>query len=283
MTTTAAHRCLVLGSPWKGVYCTHIESARHYGKHHHTTYGFGLLEQGAHVSASGRGKVEAFAGDVITVNPGEVHDGRPLGSPLRRWRIVYLDPSAMTSITGGPDAAAVRDVEITQPVIKDTRLSRALHRLFARLEDWSTRRCPNSAEVLACEESLVEVCGLLVDCHATAAPMRDVPAGVTQVRDRLADDPLNPPTLAELASIAGLSKYQVLRRFQKVYGVPPHAWLLQQRAERARRLIRDGSSLSHAAASAGFADQSHMTRVFVRQFGFTPGAWRRAAASIVPS
>jgi AraC-like DNA-binding protein len=59
--------------------------------------------------------------------------------------------------------------------------------------------------------------------------------------------------------------------------VPPHAWLLQRRAEKARGLIRNGSSLAAAAASCGFADQSHMTRVFVRQFGFTPGAWKRSA------
>jgi AraC-like DNA-binding protein len=32
-----------------------------------------------------------------------------------------------------------------------------------------------------------------------------------------------------------------------------------------------------AAAESGFADQSHLTRVFVRHFGFTPGEWRRAA------
>jgi AraC-like DNA-binding protein len=41
-------------------------------------------------------------------------------------------------------------------------------------------------------------------------------------------------------------------------------------------LIREGSSLRDAAAASGFADQSHMTRVFARHFGFTPGAWRRA-------
>jgi AraC-like DNA-binding protein len=96
------------------------------------------------------------------------------------------------------------------------------------------------------------------------------------VRDRLADDPLNAPTLSDMAKMAGLSRYQLLRRFERVYGLPPHAWLLGQRAERARALIRDGSSLAGAAASAGFSDQSHMTRIFVRQFGFTPGAWRKA-------
>jgi AraC-like DNA-binding protein len=46
------------------------------------------------------------------------------------------------------------------------------------------------------------------------------------------------------------------------------------RAERARLLIRGGATLAAAANQAGFADQSHMTRAFVRQFGFTPGAWR---------
>jgi AraC-like DNA-binding protein len=79
-----------------------------------------------------------------------------------------------------------------------------------------------------------------------------------------------------MARMTGLSKYQVLRRFERAYGLPPHAWLLRQRAERARTLIRSGLSLAQAAASAGFSDQSHMTRIFVRQFGFTPGAWRKA-------
>src|SRR2546427_4255622 len=46
----------------------------------------------------------------------------------------------------------------------------------------------------------------------------------------------------------------------------PHAWLLRCRAERARVLIRDGVALAAAAAATGFADQSHMTRVFARQF-----------------
>jgi AraC-like DNA-binding protein len=34
--------------------------------------------------------------------------------------------------------------------------------------------------------------------------------------------------------------------------------------------------LADTAAASGFADQSHMTRIFTRHFGFTPGAWQRA-------
>lgn len=256
-----AHACRVLATPWDGVYCTHIDSARHYGRHWHDTYGMGFVEHGAQRSASGRGSVDAYAGDVITTNPGEVHDGRPLGGPSRRWRIVYFQPGVLASM-GGDNAA------ISHPVIHDVRLRKALQRLFSALE--------HQNEPLACEEALVEACALLLERHATVAPVPETGGSVKRVRERLADDSRNTPTLSELASIAGLSRYQVLRRFVKSYGVPPHAWLVQRRAVRARDLIRNGASLASAAAACGFSDQSHMTRVFVRQFGFTPGAWQKA-------
>lgn len=78
----------------------------------------------------------------------------------------------------------------------------------------------------------------------------------------------------------GVSRYQLLRQFRFRYGLPPHAWLLSRRAEFARQLIRSGLSLSMAAARSGFADQSHMTRVFVRFYGHTPGQWRSAIHAV---
>jgi AraC-like DNA-binding protein len=266
------HRSQVFASPWDGVHGTAIESARHYGRHWHATYGLGLLAHGAQSSASGRGKVDAYAGDLITTNPGEVHDGRPLGGPSRRWRMVYLDPAVIAGMKGDADA----EVAFTRPVIRDARLSDALRRLFTRLDAWQAAAGANNVEALACEASLVEVCGLLLDGHATTSPSHEAPGDVRRVRERLADDLLDPPTLSDMAAMTGLSKYQLLRRFEKVYGVPPHAWLVLQRSELARKLIRHGAGLAQAAADSGFADQSHMTRIFARQFGFTPGAWQRA-------
>ena len=110
MKKAPGHRSLVFSSPWSGIYCTHTQSGRHFGRHSHATYGFGLLEHGAHRSLSGRGPVEAYAGDVITTNPGEVHDGRPLGGPSRRWRIVYVEPGALASMTADPVFSAQRGI-----------------------------------------------------------------------------------------------------------------------------------------------------------------------------
>jgi len=272
MSTLAHHRSRVLASPTPGAYFTCIESSRHFARHSHATYGLGLLEHGAQTSASGRGQVDAHAGDLITTNPGEVHDGRPLGGDTRRWRMVYLEPAALQSLLHEPGASGFAQVELTRPVIQDARLGRALRQLFMRIESWAAGGC----DPLACDEALVHTCALLVQSHATTPPPRAAQGEVKQVRDLIADDLLNPPTLTDMAALAGLSKYQLLRRFAQAYGVPPHAWLLQQRAERARHLIREGQSLAQAAACSGFADQSHMTRTFVRQFGFTPGAWQQA-------
>jgi AraC-like DNA-binding protein len=269
----ALHVARVFAAPVDGVYSTHIDSDRHFGRHWHDTFGFGVLERGAHASASGRGNVRAYEGDVITTNPGEVHDGRPLGGPTRRWRIACVDVAAMSQLTG-QDAGQIL---IARPVISDDDLAASLRRLFRRLERWNAPDA-DGATALACEESLVETCSVLMSRHGTAATRLCVPdAALRRVRERLGDDVDGTPTLAVLAAMCGLSRYQVLRRFEKAYGLPPHAWLLRRRAERARALIQAGSPLATAAASSGFADQSHLSRVFVRQFGFTPGTWQKAA------
>jgi AraC-like DNA-binding protein len=265
-TPAPTHRCDVLRSPWPGVHAACTDSARHYGRHWHGTFGLGLIDDGAQRSASGIGTVDAYAGDLVTTNPGEVHDGRPLGGPARRWRTVYFEPDAIAPLLGA-------GVEIARPVLYDPALRRALLALLDELAAWTAR----AGETLACEAALVRTGALLRARHVSApsAP-RHADADMRPVRERLADELHDPPTLADLARNAGLSRWQLLRRFEKAYGLPPHAWLLQQRAERARRAIADGASLAVAAAASGFADQSHMTRVFVRRYGFTPGAWRRA-------
>ena len=274
MTAAPRHHCRILRTPWKEAYGTHAESGVHYEKHAHGTFGIGVLEHGAQRSASGRGPVEAFAGQVLTTNPGEVHDGRPFGAASRRWRMVYLEPAFFCAF------GARADREIERPVIDDGALASTLRRLFLRLDAWARVGKCGDAEALACEETLSEACSRVLHQHAGDPGAAAAGKEVERMRERLGDHAGEAPSLEELARIAGLSRFQALRRFQRAYRLPPHAWLLQQRVERARGLIRAGERLSDAAARCGFADQSHMTRAFVRRYGFTPGAWRRACNSV---
>lgn len=101
-----------------------------------------------------------------------------------------------------------------------------------------------------------------------------VPAAIALARQRIDDDPAAPLGLEDLARLTGLSRFQVLRAFQRATGLPPHAYQTQRRAHLARRLILAGCPLAEAAAASGFADQSHMTRLFTRHYGLPPGAFR---------
>ncbi|MBQ2649011.1 MAG: helix-turn-helix transcriptional regulator, partial [Achromobacter sp.] len=92
------------------------------------------------------------------------------------------------------------------------------------------------------------------------------------------DAPAAALSLADLARACGLSRFQVLRGFSRATGMTPHAYQVQRRLLLARRLLRHGMALADAAASAGFADQSHMTRLFTRAYGVSPGRYALAVA-----
>ncbi len=81
-------------------------------------------------------------------------------------------------------------------------------------------------------------------------------------------------TIAELASVAGMSPYHFTRSFKQTIGLSPHQYVLWSRVERAKNLLLQGEeTLSALATHLGFADQSHFTRSFKRFTGVTPQAF----------
>lgn len=83
-------------------------------------------------------------------------------------------------------------------------------------------------------------------------------------------------SLSALAAVAGLSPFHFSREFKSARGRSPHAFVLEKRVERAQRLIlATRLSLAEIATSTGFCSQAHMTGVFRRLIGSTPGRIRR--------
>lgn len=84
------------------------------------------------------------------------------------------------------------------------------------------------------------------------------------------------PSIAEIANECGLSGSYFARAFKQTTGMPPYRWLTKQRVERAKELLQDPrQKLADIAQLCGFVDQSHLTRVFSRREGHSPGRWRR--------
>ena len=84
-------------------------------------------------------------------------------------------------------------------------------------------------------------------------------------------------SLTDLAQVVCLSPYHFSRSFKLALGVSPHRYVTQRRLERAKTLMRrTNQPLAQIALQAGFADQSHLTSVFHRETGLTPGQFRAA-------
>lgn len=83
--------------------------------------------------------------------------------------------------------------------------------------------------------------------------------------------------LSEVAAAVGRHPVHVAQRFRQRFGLSIGAYVRRLRVEHvARRLAAGGEPLARLAAEAGFADQSHMQRVFKACLGVTPTAYRRA-------
>ena len=244
-----------------------LVSNHHFPRHSHDQYGIGVIAFGAQRSWSGVGLVSASAGDVIMVNPGEMHDGVPLDSNPRRWRMIYIDPVLLAREV---EEETVGPVEIVHPVARDPLLAGHFARLFACLT------APQS-DRLAEEENLL--CSLMhiLRRHVVARPLSNGSSPcVVKAMQRLDSAPETSVSLAELAALSGVSRFQLLRGFAREVGITPHAYLIQRRVRLARQLLASGQTPVQVGLQAGFADQSHMTRAFVRQLGITPRRYQAA-------
>jgi AraC-like DNA-binding protein len=84
-------------------------------------------------------------------------------------------------------------------------------------------------------------------------------------------------SLGDLVLDTGLSRFQLVRRFRDVTGLPPIAWQINERILRARSRLREGCGLAEVSNDLGFADQSHFHRIFISRTGVTPGEYRAGA------
>lgn len=196
----------------------------------------------------------------------------PMGSLM-----FYLSRRLLDEICEDADARPVAELRRTPGVSVDDPVVRGLGNILA-----IAMKRPEEALPL-----FVDHVTLALGAHvaATYGEMRIVrqPAsgGLAPWQERRAKEMLSARmdgaiSLVALARECGLSVGHFTRLFRHSVGQPPHRWLIMQRVERAKSLLREtGLSLAEVALACDFYDQSHLTRCFKSLVGVGPGAWRR--------
>ncbi len=241
-----------------------------YGRHSHETYTFGLIEAGVEEFDYGGSLQRAGAGEVALLDPEVVHTGYAATPEGWAYRVLYPEVSVVTEVArelGWHGTPHFPQTVLHDPVSAD--LLRSAH------------RAAEHGDRLASSSLLNAALARLLRAHAAPglATTQDrsdrAPGIVREVSELLTERMADPPSLSELAELTGLSQFALLRAFRSETGLPPHAYLNQQRVRQARLLLDRGFGAAEVAAQTGFADQAHLTRHFKRVVGVPPGAYQR--------
>lgn len=256
---------------WLGPYeissttCTGLTFARH--SHDECVIGVNLV--GAEQVWLDRRTFEAGPGSITLYNPGQIQGGGAAeGAP---WHFV--------SLYAGADRLA------TDLGLAHLEFDRALcfaPELAAQLAQ--AAKGALSADPLVCglsEDALVLRLGEVVRLSGVRLPSSTSGGSgmVAQAQELLAAQLHQGVALDTLGDELGLSKFHVLRTFQKETGLSPRQWAMQLRTRRAKGLLRSGLSAAEVAHEVGFADQSHLNRHFRAAYGITPGRYQSAIRS----
>ncbi|WP_022658492.1 AraC family transcriptional regulator [Desulfovibrio desulfuricans] len=259
---------------------TTLQSTLPYAEHFHSAFSFGLiLESGTCFTLMGQAH-EALKGDIALIAPGLPHSCNPLHGKARSYLMAYFDAAWFARSICCPLGIA-EAYEVTMPVVRDPALFQqgiAAMEAFCKGADDAEIRFAALFRQLqweyGCLANSAEPVGKKMDYPLAAANIL-LPADIASMAGENGPPATDHAPVTSLARRAGLRRESFSRAFRRTAGLPPKAWLHCLRLEKARAMLRQGKSIADAALAAGYADQSHFHRMFVKFYSVTPGCYQR--------
>ncbi|AVD94903.1 AraC family transcriptional regulator [Pseudomonas sp. SWI36] len=262
---------------------TGIESVRAhfvghaYDPHWHDSFLVGVTEQGVQQFNCRRVRHRSTPGQVFLLEPGDIHDGLAPTEEGFTYSTLYLEPAwldqqlrALYEHAPGDSLPSFADT-----LCHDERLARATALAFRAVHHQDLRIVRQTAmdDLLAC---------LTRHLHwrRRINPDPRLPLTAQRARDFLHANLERDIGLEDLAQACGIDRFRLTRAFKAAFGIAPHAYLIQLRLARARRLLAQGQTPAEVAVALGFADQSHLGRWFRRAYQLTPADYRRRCSNL---
>jgi AraC-like DNA-binding protein len=234
-----------------------------YVPHSHPTWTVAVVDHGAARFEVDATQQRADRGELFVLEPEAVHTGMAAVPEGWAYKVLYLDPALLhewDERDGAPPRAS------RWVVFRDRSLRDSLLRMHSVLGAGTT-----GLELDEAVAGAVEALRPHLRPGPERASDRAEHAAVRRARAYLAEHWDQHVPLAALSSFAGLTRFELIRRFQQHTGLTPHSFQTNLRIARAREMLSAGEEIARVAAACGFADQPHFTRTFRRAVGITPG------------
>lgn len=233
--------------------------------HYHEAACFAVVLRGAVDKVFPRHAYELPTASVVTMPPQERHCDQfaPVGAHMLVIEPIYVSEDILRPCAPLFDGIYFARDETAAAISK--RISREL-------------QLPDALTSLTVHGLLFELLAMSVrrrrPCSAQSSPP---PFWLTTIHDYLNSCFRKSIDLTDLANLVSVHPVHLSRTFRRHYGTTFGEYTRRLRVDWARQqLAISDDSLAHLAQAAGFADQSHFTRVFKRLVGVTPSQYRKS-------
>ncbi|MFL1514174.1 AraC family transcriptional regulator [Pseudomonas prosekii] len=248
-----------------------------YDPHWHDSYLVGVTEQGVQQFNCRRARHQSTPGKVFLLEPGDIHDGDAPTEDGFTYRMLYLDPQWLERELAAlfDNAPLNSQLSFASTLTADPRLAQATSQAFQTLHGGELKIVRQTAL-----DGLLERLTSHLHWRTRYSDDPRLPLVAQKAREYLHANAHLDIGLDQLAMVTGVDRFRLTRVFKAAYGLAPHAYLVQLRLSKARRLLASGAQPAAVAMELGFADQSHMGRWFVRAYGLTPAMYRKRCSNL---
>jgi AraC-like DNA-binding protein len=214
---------------------------------------------------------------VFLLEPGDIHDGDAPTESGFTYRMLYLDPHWLERELSAlfENAPLNSQLSFGNTLTTDPQLAQATSLAFQTLHGGELKIVRQTAL-----DGLLERLTSHLHWRTRCSEDPRLPLVAQKAREYLHANAHLDIGLDQLAVVTGVDRFRLTRAFKAAYGLAPHAYLVQLRLSKARRMLASGLQPAAVAMELGFADQSHLGRWFVRAYGLTPAMYRKRCSNL---
>ena len=241
-------------------------SNTHYKKHFHSTFSIGINKSGVS-TYSNSGKIYTLEKNMLSIiNPNAVHSCNSCSESLNEYYMMYLDKDWCRDIQKSINEKVENFIHVSEHILKDEKVYLEFINLCEQL--FSEVSYLNKKDELI--DFLIKFFSLFIeeDTHEVRNDKFD--KMITYLNQNYKDN----ISLDELSNEFELNPFYIIRLFKSQMNLTPRAYLINVKINKAKELLKEGSSIVDTALECGFFDQSHFHKNFLKIVATTPNEYR---------
>ncbi|MEA1915454.1 MAG: AraC family transcriptional regulator [Campylobacterota bacterium] len=251
-----------------------LNCGQHFNEHSHQTLSVGAVEQGVVSYLHAKNEYVLKPNELSVINPNIVHACNPKQSQSRTYHMIYVDVEWCKGIQQSLFDHVDKFIPVSTVQVMDKDLFEKYLKLNYLLLD-------EKAFDLEKEESLQMFFSelFLLYCDNSVKLEKSISCNtqrISKAKEYIKNNCRLNLTVKKISSEVGLSEFYFIKIFKQNVHLTPHAFLLNEKINLAKELLRAKNSILDVALEVGFSDQSHLNRVFKKHVAATPYEYQQS-------